>query len=209
MEVPLLSTWTPNYTKLLISIKKEKQANFTSGKMRKKEAWSTVAEAFNATDGVVARVTSEQCANKWKKLEEKFKKTEEHNAKTGRERKTCEFYEELSDCLGDNPKIIPVVTVSSAKAVASTNQREEASTTDDSNDESSTLDSTSPTKKRRKETPKKRRRSKSSACEMIDFLNEFREEKKKEDQERVILIERMHADKMKVMERFLSIMDKT
>ena len=123
-----MSTWTPNYTKLLISIKKEKQANFTSGKMRKKEAWSTVAEAFNATDGVVVRVTSEQCANKWKKLEEKFKKTEEHNAKTGRERKTCEFYEELSDCLGDNPKIIPVATVSSAKAVASTNQREEANT---------------------------------------------------------------------------------
>ena len=207
MEVPLLSTWTPNYTKLLISIKKEKQANFTSGKMRKKEAWSTVAEAFNATDGVVVRVTSEQCANKWKKLEEKFKKTEEHNAKTGRERKTCEFYEELSDCLGDNPKIIPVATVASAKAAASTNQREEASTTDDSNDESSTLDSTSP-KKKRKETPKKRRRSKSSASEMIDFLKEFREEKKKEDQERVILIERMHADKMKVMERFLSIMDK-
>ena len=203
-----MSTWTPNYTKLLISIKKEKQANFTSGKMRKKEAWSTIAEAFNAaTDGVVVRVTSEQCANKWKKFEEKFKKTEEHNAKTGRERKTCEFYEEfISDCLGDNPKIIPVATVSSAKAVASTNQREEASTTDDSNDESSTLDSTSP-KKRRKETPKKRRRSKSSASEMIDFLKEFREEKK-EDQERVILIERMHADKMKVMRRFLSIMDK-
>ena len=175
--------------------------------MRKKEAWSTVAEAFNATDGVVVCVTSEQCANKWKKLEEKFKKTEEHNAKTGRERKTCEFYEELSDCLGGNPKIIPVATVSSAKAVASTNQREEASTTDDSNDESCTLYSTSP-KKRRKETPKKRRRSKSSASEMIDFLKEFREEKKKEDQERVILIERMHADKMKVMERFLSIMDK-
>ena len=175
--------------------------------MRKKEAWSTVAEAFNATDGVVVRVTFEQCANKWKKLEEKCKKTEEHNAKTGREWKTCEFYKGLSDCLGDNPKIIPVATVSSAKAVASTNQREEASTTDDSNDESSNLDSTSP-KKRRKETPKKKRRSKSSASEMIDFLKEFREEEKKEDQERVILIERMHTDKMKVMERFLSITDK-
>jgi len=132
----------------------------------------------------------------------------QENRRTQREnRKTCEFYEELSDCLGNNPKIIPVATVSSAKSVASTNQREEASTTDDSNEESSTLDSTSP-KKRREETPKKRTRSKSSASEMIDFLKEFREEKKREDQERVILIERMHADKMKVMERFLSIMDK-
>ena len=140
------------------------------------------------------------------KTQENFKKTEEHNAKTGRQRKTCEFCEELSDCLGDNPKIIPFATVSSAKAVASTNQREETNTTDDSNDESSTLDSTSP-KKRRKETPKKRRRSKLSASEMIDFLKEFREEKK-ENQERVTLIERMHADKMKVFERFLFIMDK-
>ena len=43
---------------------------------------------------------------------------------------------------------------------------------------------------------------------MIDFLKDFREEKKKEDQERVTLIEKMHADEMKVMERFLSIMDK-
>ena len=107
---------------------------------------------------VVVRVTSEQCANKWQKLEEKFKKTEEHNTKTGREWKTCEFYEELSDCLGDNPKIIPVTTVSSAKAVASTNQREEASTTDDSNDESSTLDSTSTRFHQRKEENKPRKR---------------------------------------------------
>ena len=113
-------------------------------------------------------------------------------------------FTELSDCSGDNPKVTPVATVSLAKAVASTNQREKASPTDDSNDKSSTLDSTSP-KKRRKETPKKRRRLKSSASEMIDFLKEFREEKKKEDQERVILIERMHADKMKVMKGFFLI----
>ena len=123
-----------------------------------------VAEAFNETNGVVVWFTSEQCANKWKKLEEKFKKTEEHNAKTGREWKTCQFYEELSDCLGDNPKIIPVVTVSSAKAVASTNQREEASTSDVSNDKASTLHSTSPKKKRNPEKEKE--------VEVISFQND-------------------------------------
>lgn len=83
-----MSTWAQNYTKLLISIKKEKQANFILGKMRKKEAWSMAAEAFNATVGVVVRVTSEQWGNKWKKLKEKFEKTDEHNTKTGREWKT-------------------------------------------------------------------------------------------------------------------------
>ena len=101
-----MSTWTPNYTKLLISIKKEKQANFTSGKMRKKEAWSTVAEAFNATDGVVVRVTSEQCTNKWKKLEEKFKKTDEHNAKTG---KHVNFTKSYPTAWGTTPKLFQLL----------------------------------------------------------------------------------------------------
>lgn len=124
-------------------------------------------------------------------------KIQENRGTPCENRQRTEFYKELSDCSGDNPKVTPVATVSLAKAVASTNQREKASTTDDSNDESSTLDSTS-LKKRRKETLKKRRRSNSSASKMIHFLKEFREEKKKEDQERVILIERMHADKMTV-----------
>lgn len=170
--------------------------------MQKKEAWNSVVEIFNATDGVAVRVTLEQCANKWKKLEDKFKKTEEHNAKTGRERKTCEFYDELANCLGDNPKIMPVCTVSLAESVESGNQHEEASS-NDSNEEGST-----PQKKRRKKTPKKRRRSKSSASEMIDFLKEFRAEKKMEDQQRLNAMEKMHADKMNIMDRFLSIMDK-
>ena len=74
MEVPLLSTWTPNYTKLLICIKKEKQANFTSGKMRKKEAWSTVAEAFNVlTSGKNSRKNSRKQRNTTRKPAENGK----------------------------------------------------------------------------------------------------------------------------------------
>ena len=201
-EAASLTSWTPNSTELLISIRKANQDNFTSGKIRKKEAWNSVAEIFNATDGVVVQVTPEQCANKWKKLEDKFKKTEEHNAKAGRERKTCEFYDELADCLGNNRKIMPVCTVSSAESVESGNHHEEASS-DDSNEAGAT-----PRKKRRKETPKKRRRSKSSASEMIDFLKEFRAEKKMEDHQKLNAMEKMHADKMNTMDRFFRIMYK-
>ncbi|KAK2559324.1 hypothetical protein P5673_017934, partial [Acropora cervicornis] len=61
-------------------------------------------------------VTWEQCSNKWKKLEERCKKIQEHNVKTGNDRKDMEFYEELSDFFGSDPKIIPCSSVSSMAA---------------------------------------------------------------------------------------------
>ena len=43
-----------------------------------------------------------------------FKKTVDHNNKTGRDRKTCYFYEELSQIL---PNIVPELTISSSGLV--------------------------------------------------------------------------------------------
>ena len=37
------------------------------------------------------KLTGEQCSNKWKKLEEKYKKVGEHNNRTGNDRKECYF----------------------------------------------------------------------------------------------------------------------
>ena len=55
---------------------------------------------------------------------------------------------------------------------------------------------------------KKRRRSKLSASEMIDFLREFKEEKRKEGQEKISIAERMHEEEMSVMNRFIDILAK-
>ena len=74
-------------------------------------AWDKVAEQFNTNWSV--RVTREQCSNKRKKLEEKFKKVREHNAMTGSDKKECEFEDELAEFFRGDPKIIPPVTVSS------------------------------------------------------------------------------------------------
>ena len=95
---------------MLISLRKEKDDLFSKGKVRKNVAWQRVAEKFNSTSQVI--VTWEQCSNKWKKLEEKYK-IQEHNGKTGNDRKDMEFYEELSDFFGSDPKIILCSSVSS------------------------------------------------------------------------------------------------
>ena len=77
-----------------------------------------MAEKFNSTSSV--KVTGEQCSNKWKKLEDKFKKTQEHNSRTGNDRKECEFQEELTDFFRYDPKVVPTSTVSSMAASGGT-----------------------------------------------------------------------------------------
>ena len=54
---------------------------------------------------------------------------------------------------------------------------------------------------------KRKRKSKSSAAEVIEFLTEFKEEKRKEEQQK-FLAERMHEEKMGIMARFLDILSK-
>ena len=43
---------------------------------------------------------------------------------------------------------------------------------------------------------------------MIEFLREFKEEKRKEEQEQISIAERMHEEKLSVMNRFIDILAK-
>jgi len=112
--------WSSKRTKLLISLRREKTDLLENGKVRRKVVWDKVAEQFNANSSV--RVTGEQCANKWKKLEEIYKKVREHNAKTGNEKKECEFEDELAEFFRSDPKIIPPATVSSLPTASAGSQ---------------------------------------------------------------------------------------
>ena len=154
---------------------------FSKGKVRKNIAWKRIADQFNTTSSV--KVTGEQCSNKWKKLEEKYKKVTEHNSRTGNDRKECEFQDEITEFFGSNPKIVP-------------------GTADHSDDEDEELPRKTPPKK------KKRRSSKSSASEIIEFLKEFKDDKRKEELEKTLLSQKMHEEKMSIMNRFLEILSK-
>ena len=113
-EETKLITWSSKSTKLLISLRRENDSLFSKGKVRKNVAWKRIADQFNSTSTV--KVTGEQCSNKWKKLEEKYKKDSEHNSRTGNDRKECEFQDEMTEFFGSNPKIVPAATVSSMEA---------------------------------------------------------------------------------------------
>ena len=158
-------------------------------------AWQKIAEKFNSTSSV--KVTGEQCSNKWKKLEEKYKKVKERNDKTGYDRKEFDFQQELEEFFGTDPKIIPTATVSSLTAKPAT-----GNTSTDDEEELPLASCREPPKKKRK------RRSKSSATEMIEFLTEYKEEKRKEEEAKIVLAQKMHNEKMGIMERFLDVLSK-
>lgn len=194
-EETKLLTWSTKSTKLLISLRRENDDLFAKGKVRKNVAWQRIAEKFNLTSSV--KVTGEQCSNKWKKLEEKYKKVKEHNDKTGNDRKECDFQQELEEFFGTDPKIIPMATVSSLTAKPAT-----GNTSTDDEEELPLASYREPPKK------KKKRRSKSSATEMIEFLTEYKEEKRKEEEAKIVVAQKMHNEKMGIMERFLDVLSK-
>ena len=138
-----------NVYKVANFTEKRKDDLFSKGKVHKNIAWQRVAEKFNSTSEVI--VTWEQCSNKWKKLEERCKKIQEHNVKTGNDRKDMEFYEELSDFFGSDPKIIPCSSVSSMAA----NPCKGDETSSDEEDAA------------RSEAPKKKRKRKSKSTERL------------------------------------------
>ena len=109
-EETKLVTWSSRSTKLLISLQRQNDGLFSKGKVRKNVAWKRIADQFNTTSSV--KVTGEQCSNKWKKLEEKYKKVTEHNNRMGNDRKECEFQAEMTKFFGSNPKIVSAATVS-------------------------------------------------------------------------------------------------
>ena len=194
-EETKLITWSTKSTKLLISLRRENDDLFAKDKVRKNVAWQKIAEKFNLTSSVKA--TGEQCSNKWKKLEEKYKKVKEHNDKTGNDRKECDFQQELEEFFGTDPKIISTATVSSLTAKPAT-----GNTSTDDEEELPLASCREPLKK------KKKRRSKSSATEMIEFLTEYKEEKRKEEEAKIVLAQKMHNEKMGIMERFLDVLSK-
>lgn len=159
-------------------------------------AWQRIADKFNEKSSL--KVTGDQCSNKWKKLEEKFKKVQEHNSKTGNDRKECEFEEELAEFYGNNPKILPSTTISALTAGVG------------SGDDLSSDEENLHPQRANKHAPKKKRKraARSSASEMIEFLREFREDKKQEEHEKIDVLKRMHEEKMDFMDRFLGILSK-
>ena len=180
-----LERWDDKHVKLLISCYGDHKHLFGKGKTTKREIFSRIAYSFNRL-----MVTGDQCMQKWTKLENKFKETEDHNNQTGNDKRKIKFYDELSECIGSDPKATPVLTMESENGTGSG---------DNGSTEHSDSEESSGSAHGRGKRPTKKRKSHSSAAEMLSFMQEYSAKREKVEEEKVKLMREMQEEKKKLL----------
>ncbi|KAL0116387.1 hypothetical protein PUN28_009777 [Cardiocondyla obscurior] len=84
----------------------------TTGKLSQKKAWLEIA-AHLITKGY--NVTDKQCMTRMNTMKRTYKNIENHNCKSGNNRRTLQYFDIMDDFLGKKPYMTPLVTVSSNK----------------------------------------------------------------------------------------------
>ncbi|XP_019639725.1 PREDICTED: zinc finger and SCAN domain-containing protein 29-like [Branchiostoma belcheri] len=133
------SNWSTEETGALISIwgAGEIQRKL-DGMHRNIEVFEEIAKAmvergFNRT--------AAQCRSKTKALKQKYRTTRDHNSRSGRDRITCPFYNEMDAFLRDRPSSRPAVIRDSAAPARQDDAEESADEFDSSSEADNSLNS--------------------------------------------------------------------
>ena len=87
-----------------------------------------IATSFNSKSDL--RVSADQCARKWAKLEAKLKEVTDHTNKSGNSHKKWKYYSEMAECISMNAAVRPTYTLESSSCVMSNEGEESDSSTD-------------------------------------------------------------------------------
>ncbi|KAL6256611.1 hypothetical protein P5V15_012722 [Pogonomyrmex californicus] len=100
--------WNKKETLLLISLYKEYEELFTSGKMKQYLCWERVAKAMAKKD---YNISAKKCT-KFQILKRTYKQIKDHNINPGT-RKTWEYFNAMDELYGTKSWIEPISTASS------------------------------------------------------------------------------------------------
>ncbi|XP_050516543.1 uncharacterized protein LOC126891413 [Diabrotica virgifera virgifera] len=108
--------WTRHDTFCLLCLHLYKEYRKQVGSLRIKSLRRMCEEiAKEMRQETKKNVSPSNCANRWKHLERMYKKVKDNNAKTGRGRKTFEYWEELDDILGKQKNMNPILAIASTE----------------------------------------------------------------------------------------------
>jgi len=80
--------------------------------MKSRDVWAIISNKLKKTNPEWKNKTPIQCENKWKDIKRKYMETKDHNNTSGNDPKTCKFYEELEEILGEKPCVKPIAVAS-------------------------------------------------------------------------------------------------
>ena len=178
--------------------------------------WEIIADRMQReSQGNGNSLRSDQCEGKWKALTLAFRKCEDHNNKSGNDRRECPFYKELSEVYGYRPNVRPYATASSSSLGDSTRRPK---TPEKSDEENNGGNSPSPRKRHsndaagssctNKKTPKKPRlgSGERNRNECLTWLREYAEEKRREQEAQREKAEQQHQEKMELFSGMLNVL---
>lgn len=204
--------WTRPAILMLLRLWQQHQGEFASPKTKKKAIWLKIAAGLCEAG---FHITFSQAESKWKNLTRKYRDVVDNNNTSGRERKVCAYYEELSEIYGYKPNVNPTAVQSSlplpSQAGCSTptpSRKRKDLFSDEEKDESdgseaqvaSPRPSSTPTSRKYAKKPK------SNSQEVIDAMKAIHEEQKQAEQNRLKLAKDMHDEKMDMFSKFLDIL---
>ena len=195
----------------LLSLYKERENFFKDKKSKKKTLWEEISKEMQEKG---YGYSGAQCETKFKNLKQNFTKTVDHNNVSGNDKKTCPYFEGLSDIFGMTPSVKPVAVCSNrAGPVGEDLIRTSSSSSSFGEAAVSSTDGRRPSLGN-EETPRrevKRSRAKralQSKESLADLFKEYqREQREKEDEKEKHLME-MHQQKMQRLDRLLELYEK-
>ena len=106
------TSWEPAEVRSLIAAYRDNYDRLRSTKSShgKKSVWDSIMEDFLSLcsdAGIETEKTLAQVKEKWRSLFDKYKAIKDNNNKTGRDRRTFEFYDEIDEFMSGSDKVNP------------------------------------------------------------------------------------------------------
>ena len=102
------SNWTDAETSYLLELWRD---NFPTSKKSNRTVWDAIAKKLNSifkdNKGIPSYRTGTQCKARIKYLQAKYKRVKDHNSRSGNNRESFEYYDEMDEVLGSKPNITP------------------------------------------------------------------------------------------------------
>ena len=199
--------WCDKATKILLTEYQKKEGATSKGKNPKKKMWMEISDELKKNGFTF---TWEQVMGRWKTLVAALKRTNDHNRRSGSDRRTCSYQKELEDIMNpENPTLRPAATTGTSifkenkeKRKTIENKKDSKNTQSDGSD----IEADPATVTKAEASQVKKRKTGNS--EMIDFLKTYvaqqDEEKKALREER----KAMHDEKMNLFKSLLQEMKK-
>jgi hypothetical protein len=209
-------TWTQSATKLFIQLRGDASDDFADPKTKKKQSWNKLVQKMSQ-HGYVCTIA--QVENKWKNLTKKFRDITDHNSISGNSRKSCPYFDEMSEYYGYRPNVNPKVTSETVDvqvpgcskdnictpviATPKGNSKKRKRTVTASSTSSIEAEIEVPTPTRWGSKGKRHRLSQGQ--EMVKVVKEIHMEQQKAETSRQELAHKMHKEKMDKLQQFIDV----